>query len=389
MTILESIKLFPSINGVKDDSFAWFTLQYRMPAIIDGIINDNRYASEIETSLKDLKHKIIHGIIDDTIVSGSDSEQWNTWIDPFRSMNWFEVPFYFAEAYFYRLIMEKTCFFTNGDDPYATQKAGDIQENIDQFIGMLSKVEKMIRSNVKSEKLLKYLLNQSLWGNKSDLSQLTKSKSGVDDFLIIDDTESISDYLTADVRRVDIVLDNSGVELFSDVMLAFYLVQLQKVDKVVLHAKAFPTFVSDATSSDIEILLKALKIHGNKSLFEFSNRVEAMLSEGKLEQKDDLFWNSPLHFFEMSQGLRSELCKSDLIIFKGDANYRRIFGDRQIPHDQKFIESIDYLPAKSMVIRVLKSEIILGLDSKENLRLSKIDPDWMINGTFGIIQILN
>ena len=389
MTILDLIKTYLPINGLKEDSFARFTLQFRLPAIIDGVIKDNRYAPEIEANLKDLKYKIIHGKIDDSIASGTDLEQWNIWIDPYRSMDWFEVPFYFAEAYFYRLLIDKTGFFTRGDDPFALQKERDIQENIDHFILMLSEVHEMERLNLESGIFLKSLMNQSLWGNKSDLSQLTKSEIGADDFLIIDDTESISDYLTTGIQRVDIILDNSGVELFTDLMLAYHLVQSQKADKVVLHTKAFPTFVSDATSRDIEMLLKALKNHGDKLLFEFSNRIGALLSNGKLDQDADLFWNSPLHFFEMPESLRNELCKSDLIIFKGDANYRRIFGDRQIPHDQKFSSITDYLPSKSMVIRVLKSEIFLGKESEENLRLSEMDDDWMINGKYGIIQMLN
>ena len=194
MTILDLIKTYLPINGLKEDSFARFTLQFRLPAIIDGVIKDNRYAPEIEANLKDLKYKIIHGKIDDSIASGTDLEQWNIWIDPYRLMDWFEVPFYFAEAYFYRLLIDKTGFFTRGDDPFALQKDRDIQENIDHFILMLSEVHEMERLNLESGIFLKSLMNQSLWGNKSDLSQLTKSEIGADEFLIIDDTESISDY---------------------------------------------------------------------------------------------------------------------------------------------------------------------------------------------------
>ena len=389
VTILDLIKTYLPINGLKEDSFARFTLQYRLPAIIDGILKDNKYESKIEADLKGLKDKVIHGKIDDSIASGPDLAQWNIWIDSFRTMSWFEVPFYFAEAYFYRLVIDIIGFFDRREDPFALQKDRDIQENIDHFILMLSEVDKMERMNFESGTLMKSLLIQSLWGNKSDLSQLAKSKKGSDDFLIIDDTESISIYLTTGVHRVDIILDNSGVELFSDLMLAYHLVQSQKADQVVLHTKAFPTFVSDATSKDIEMLLKTLKNHGDKLLFEFSSRVGDLLSKGKIDQNADLFWNSPLHFFEMTESLRNELNKSDLIIFKGDANYRRIFGDRKIPNDLKFSSITDYLPAKSMVIRVLKSEIFLGMKSEENLRLSEMDDDWMINGKYGIIQMLN
>jgi len=77
---------------------------------------------------------------------------------------------------------------------------------------------------------------------------------------------------------------------------------------------------------------------------------------------------------------------SDLLIFKGDANYRRLFGDRQIQAETKPNLLSNYLPSSSIAIRILKSEIMLGMSSDVVSFLFEKDKDWMINGKYGMIQ---
>jgi len=49
---------------------------------------------------------------------------------------------------------------------------------------------------------------------------------------------------------LDIILDNSGPEIFSDLCLADWLVSKGFCGKLVFHLKCFPWFVSDATLND-------------------------------------------------------------------------------------------------------------------------------------------
>jgi hypothetical protein len=52
-----------------------------------------------------------------------------------------------------------------------------------------------------------------------------------------------------------LVLDNSGLELFTDLCLAEYLLSSGLAGKVTLHGKVAPYFVSDTLEGDLEHLL--------------------------------------------------------------------------------------------------------------------------------------
>ena len=88
------------------------------------------------------------------------------------------------------------------------------------------------------------LLKISLWGNKCDLSisagssqnfhhdplhQITEYESN----LLIDDAEKVVDFLHNGKKDciVDIIMDNAGFELVSDLVLADYLVSSDLVQK--------------------------------------------------------------------------------------------------------------------------------------------------------------
>lgn len=96
-----------------------------------------------------------------------------------------------------------------------------------------------------------------LWGNATDLSLLTslshediqalQSVERGANFLLKNDFQASFEHIK-DLRnkRVDIVLDNSGFELVTDLALADWLVSVSPFcDQVVFHPKLMPWFVSD------------------------------------------------------------------------------------------------------------------------------------------------
>jgi hypothetical protein len=58
---------------------------------------------------------------------------------------------------------------------------------------------------------------------------------------------------------MDVVLDNAGLELYTDLLMADFLVTSGLASKVALHGKLLPWFVSDTLAGDMEAVLSALE----------------------------------------------------------------------------------------------------------------------------------
>jgi len=384
---------YSPITGIEKKSFASFTIRNRLPSILDRVIEDNDFDDHVNVALNDLKHHILHEKITNYLEKGNDRSSWKNWLKSMIGKTWFEIPFYFAEAYFYRIIMDKIDFYSWKIDPFFKQKRNDIVRNGGQFEAIIMDLQQFLHQSNGSGQIIKHLLFSCLWGNKSDLSQLLLNREKADEFhekfALLDDSEKVSNLFLKQVGRVDVILDNSGMELFVDLLLSEKLISLNLAKKVVLHTKAFPTFVSDATGSDIELLVDFLKTQKNKNVQAFAKNFEVLLKSKSIQVMNHEFWNSPLHFYELPRDLFRELEKSDLVVFKGDANYRRIFGDREIGFDTCVDPLCNYLPAKAVAVRILKSELMVELQKKQIRNLNESDPDWLINGKYGVIQMIN
>ena len=86
--------------------------------------------------------------------------------------------------------------------------------------------------------------------------------------------------------------------------------------------------------------------------------------------------------------LQEWLAGADLVILKGDVNYRRLLSDRHWPHTTSIEHIVAYFPASLLVIRTLKGEIIVGLEPGQAEGLSNTDPTWLINGKRGLVQLV-
>ncbi len=121
---------------------------------------------------------------------------------------------------------------------------------------------------------------------------------------------------------------------------------------------------------------------------EMGERIKADLAVGKLELLNDFSWISPLACWEMPEFTRDTLCQADLLISKGDANYRRWVGDRHWLFDTPAEAIMSYRPAPLLLLRVLKSELVVGLKPGQAAEMSRNDPDWMYDGNWGLIQFI-
>jgi hypothetical protein len=123
-------------------------------------------------------------------------------------------------------------------------------------------------------------------------------------------------------------------------------------------------------------------------LKDIGRRLKIYLEKGWWQLVDHPFWTSPLPMWEMTAELQSELAFSDLIITKGDANYRRLLGDRHWPFTSPFSGIVSYAPAPLLALRTLKSEVAAGLTAETIKATTDKDPEWLTDGRWGLMQFV-
>ncbi len=210
--------------------------------------------------------------------------------------------------------------------------------------------------------------------------------------LLVNDGDPVLDHidnLKPGKTRLDLIADNAGLELISDLCLADFVLNCEIAQTFHIHLKPHPTFVSDAMIKDVLAAMKFLNGEKDADIQALADRLKSYLEGGKLLLHDDFYWTSPLSGWEMPARLRKEFSRSNLIISKGDANYRRLLGDRHWPFDTPLGEILRYLPAPILALRVLKSEVAAGLPAGIEKEMGEKDQKWLVNGFWGVIQFAN
>ena len=112
-----------------------------------------------------------------------------------------------------------------------------------------------------------------------------------------------------------------------------------------------------------------------------------MLDALKLLECRGLHWNSGWLTRQFSlETLNSLFGDAQLVIVKGDANYRRWVDDALWNPTTAYTNVMDYFPYPVVNLRTLKSDPIMGLPHLLDDQLDKIDPTWRTNGQRGVIQ---
>jgi hypothetical protein len=90
---------------------------------------------------------------------------------------------------------------------------------------------------------------------------------------------------------------------------------------------------------------------------------------------------------EISPELYCTMSQSKLIIFKGDLHYRKLVGDLRWPLNETFeIALRGFQPTSLVALRTCKADVQVEIDQKLVQHITKIDPKWMTNGKWGVIQ---
>ena len=189
------------------------------------------------------------------------------------------------------------------------------------------------------------------------------------------------------------MLDNSGFELYTDLVLADFLLTSGLCHQVVFHPKSMPWFVSDVTPIDFKSTLEYLS-SSTPAVANLSKKWVSYLAKQKIvlvEDKELLqFWTLPDPYYKLSSvspKLHEFLSQSHLIIFKGDLNYRKLVGDLDWSHEIKFAQALrGFAPSSLCSLRTLKANVVVGLKPGVAGKTASQDEDWMVTGKYAVIQ---
>ncbi|MBD2185653.1 damage-control phosphatase ARMT1 family protein [Aerosakkonema funiforme] len=393
----------PPIKGSDEGSFAHSSVAVRLGVIAKRVIAENDFTPEIVENLEKLIQEIPYGLVrplQDT--HSPDLAAWTSYLEPFQNCNWLEIPWYFAEAYFYRRILEATHYFQPGRwqavDPFEYQKNLGLSTAIDAIAALSNFVNNAIQDIHPNKTYLKELIYFDLWGNRADMSlwpageveQNRVESEREKSYILADDTSKVADRIASfSSTRIDFIIDNAGFELIGDLCIADFLLTTNAAGTVYFHLKAHPTFVSDATIKDVIYTTEFLAKSSDRDVKAFALRLKNYIANNRLKLREHLFWTSPLPLWEMPDTIVNDLARSHLIFLKGDANYRRSMGDRHWPFTTPYGDIVSYFPAPLVALRTLKSELAAGLQTAQIEMLNHQDPDWLTNGQWGVIQFVD
>ena len=393
-SLIDTASLPPPILTSEPGSFAQDTLRRRIPAILQEAIDLNPdFDLPMRRGLDELRTELRSGRIRGLREDAPDVALWNEVSAPYFGRSWLDVPWYWAEAYFYRRLLEATGYFREGRwrgfDPFGAKKRTEWAAD-----AAPAAVEALLAGLPDDPAIrFKQLFHASLWGNRTDLSYMvaahlggTANSHAERENLLADDTAATWERLWAKrPSRIAIMADNTGTELLMDLALIDFLLEAGLAKEVRLYLKPQPFFVSDAMTTDVKAGLDALQA-GGKAARALANRTEDALERRDLALIEHWFSTTSLFYYQLPDDLLAELAGMELVIFKGDVNYRRLLGDAHWPPTAPFADAVSYFPAPLVALRTLKGEIITGLAPGQAERLAVEDPAWLVNGRRGVIQ---
>ena len=377
-------------NAIRTDTsneFAHRTITTRNPRLLRQVLELNPdYTPAIQASLE----RLCQDLLDDAPIPMLDlpAPDYESWFEAWQSrqgQTWQATDWFFAETYFYRLVMQAVRWFETQRDPFAPNKAEEYASP-----ALWSLLDSALEIDGPLDQRLATLLEFTLWGNRIDLSYAEAAAHGTDthaeDLLVDERVPAVEQILRAS-GPVHLVTDNAGTELTMDLVLVDALLQQARIDSLLLHLKWHPTYVSDATVPDILEFIRDLQSGTHSRAADaLGQRLQIALEQGRLRLAPDPFWNSSRYLWEMPSRLQQTFRNARLVLIKGDANYRRVVGDVVWPADLPLGQRTADFPAPLLLLRTMKSDAVVGLPPGLAEQLDSLDDQWRINGRRGVIQ---
>ena len=347
---------------------------------------------------------------DDSVERKAEYEAWCEILKPHveAQETWLTAPWMVAEFYVYRRLMDCFGYWDKGTpgymyDPFDKQKDAGLISSTQSAEAILKRIPTLPATSEGEQ----VAFSMALWGNKMDLSLWPADASGENkdvftevlaaahENLLHDDSRALSEYCETLRAKgggaVDIIVDNAGFELVTDLALAQYLVQAGVAKTVRFQLKSHPTFVSDALAKDLEA---TVAYYAKLDAAEFpaaqaaGKLWQSYLDDGTWQCTENSFWVQGAPMWKMPPNLYNHLQESsDLSVVKGDANYRRLLGDLDWDYAAPFDDVVGaYFPCPVVALRTLKAEIGCGMETEQTQRAQALDGKWLVNGRFGVVH---
>lgn len=355
---------------------------------------------------------------------------YNQELETLDQPTWLNAPWLYTECYLYRLIhtffttstpfwQQFDMFVSDKRKALVGSKKGTI-ELVKRFNGVLKAIaDKEVTDDATQGALVEEMLQISLWGNATDLSLLTslsveqlESKQGkaVRDEskknVLVDDTTEVEAILmklkSQPLTSIHIVLDNAGFELLADLVFAGFLLESGCAKKIILHGKCMPWFVSDVMKRDLADLVDGfadgttfseIDPADNEEIITAGRYWQKLQGRGALTFLAEPFWTTAHPYGRMAEvdpQLFEKMASGDLVVYKGDLNYRKLTYDKQWPHSTPFKEAIGPLAEKvngrgtrTLALRTAKADVGVGLRPEQEKGLPV---DWTRTGEYAMIS---
>ncbi len=377
----------PFITTSEKGSFPRQAFEERSPIVIDLILSNFHDAPIIRQELLAFKDEVMAQAIKPLNENASDREVWDEVLQPWQGKTWFEIPFFLAETYYYRRLLEIVKYFQPGpyynNDPFLPMKEQEITAHFPKF-----ETSYQTTNNTNNLENFQNHLYQALWANRGDLNIKFKN-ANIDnqhDEFIVDHSPEAYAFLKKGNQNIAFLLDNATMEIFYDLTLMDFLLETNLATSITCYAKNQPYFLSDAMPEDVFRTIDLLATSSSEKVQSLANRLKKALSDGGLTLKAPPFFSTSSMFRELPASLKIELASYDLCLMKGDANYRRLMGDRYWEPTTPLESVVNYFPTNFLSLRTPKSEVMVGLpESTYHNLIHNAEPDWQTNGKRGMI----
>lgn len=339
-----------------------------------------------------------------------DVKVWNDFIQSLddNKNSYYSSVWLHAECYLYRRL--KSFFLQSGTlrsfDYFGKQKQDSFTGSLPAFIQLATHMTEMrqLQSTDDVRMGFEKLVKVNLWGNRIDLSisagvNVTQCLdpftmiAPLEECILANDVDAIWEALSDNNNNsstIDIIHDNAGYELFTDLVLIDFMLTHNIAERVNCHVKTIPWFVSDVTPEDFRWTMSQLNSSDNLELKGFGMRLGEYIQAGRLVCVANDYWTSPYDYVamervnaELYRGLRESKC----LIFKGDLNYRKLMDDINWEPTTEFSTALrSFRPTNLCAFRTIKADTVSGLKEGAMEVLNEKDGKWMETGEYGLIQ---